>query len=59
MIIQVFKLFFGKIIGLDRIPKEKRNKFLKDAAIPLLKEAAVSAAKSKGKEVTVQFKRKL
>lgn len=44
MIIQGMKFLLGRVIGLDAIPKEDRDKFLKEVAIPLLKEAVKEAA---------------
>jgi len=55
MLVWTLKTFFGKVIGLDLIPKEKRQKFLKEIVIPLAKAAAISAAKSGGKEVMVSM----
>lgn len=57
MIIWPFKFLFGKVIGLEKIPKEKRDKFVKEVAVPLLKEAVVSYAKTGGKEVLVSMKK--
>jgi hypothetical protein len=57
MILLPFKFLFGKVIGLEKIPKEKRDKFVKEVAFPLLKDAVVSAVKSGGKEVMVSMKK--
>ena len=58
MIINLMKLIFGKVIGLDAIPKEKRDAFVKEVAVPILKEAIASYIKSEGKEVMLKYTKK-
>lgn len=53
----IFKKFFGKVVGLDQIPQDKKDKFVNEVAVPLLKEAVKSAVASGGKEVMVKFKK--
>lgn len=43
MLIRLFQVFFGKIIGLDRIPQERRDKYA-DLAIKLASELVKAGA---------------
>jgi len=56
MIIKLLKLIFGKVIGLDQIPKEKRQAFWHGLGW-LAVELCKAYATGKGDEMMLKFKK--